>query len=135
MTPDDTDIVLSAMAAMWPSHTATPDETRLWHLHLDDVGYEDAMAVLVQLEQVTRHWPHWSEFVAVYQPLVKRRIERQRQTEAARALAAPTDRDRTAALIAECRAVLAGPRVVRVRNPKTGEVRTIPVDDTWRTRR
>lgn len=106
MIADDTEIVLNTMKAMWPQHTLTAEQIALWAHHLGPLDYEDAMAVLAMLERTQRFWPHWSQFLDVHQPLIRRRLEAND-----RALSASHERPCTpaeaAVHLARCREILA----------------------------
>lgn len=76
MTDDEARVVLKAMAAMWPNHELSKEQVAIWNSHFTRISYDDAIAVVTLLERTTKFWPHWSEFVAVYEPIIRRRAER-----------------------------------------------------------
>lgn len=75
MSPDDAGVVLATMRAMWPGHTLTDDQVVIWVDHFRSVDFDDAQAVLGVIERTSRFWPHWSVFLAVYEPILRRRNE------------------------------------------------------------
>jgi hypothetical protein len=105
MNTEDADIVLGAMVTMWPNHELTAQQAHLWRAHLRDVDYADAMAVVGVLERTSRFWPHWSEFLEVWQQsIARRRREAPAITADNGRLCTP---ERSAEWLAKCRAIVA----------------------------
>lgn len=103
MNNDEAQVVLKVMAAMWPKHELTKEQVAIWHNHLNHVSYDDAIAVVTMLERTTRFWPHWSEFVAVYDPIIRRRAENMRPAIGER----PCSQEETQEWLAKCRGIVA----------------------------
>jgi hypothetical protein len=110
MTPDDAAMALDAMSAMWPNHELTEGEVHLWTAHLSAVEFDDAMTVLVALEETEgsgKFWPGWSEFKAVYGPLLRRRRDAERNRQRAIGSGPPCTLEETRAWVAHCRDIVA----------------------------